>query len=39
MGNAELKNSSLHFYLLGVRTLLIIGLLPLGQPPPQKLIE
>lgn len=39
MGNAEFKNSSLHFYLLGVRTLLIIGLLPLGQPPQQKILS
>lgn len=39
MENAEFKNSSLHFYLIGVRTLLIIGLLPLGQPPHQKVKE
>ena len=39
MENAEFKNSSLHFYLLGVRTLLIIGLLPLDQPPQQKFLS
>ncbi len=38
MDNTEFKNSSLYFYLRGVRTLLIIGLLPLSQPPQQKLV-